>query len=136
MHNSFNICLPITIIFFYLYWRPPPHRTSAQQIAKVNTKLYISKYYRHLKEAKLCLVKKDTKIDSNFLFNEKFRNHFNFFTWISTWLYGSWHHQTILKKYPFWKHDSWFSSEVTKLTSVFYLKNDAWKINILSNNMS
>ena len=50
MHNSFNICLPITIIFFYLYWRPPPHRTSAQQIAKVNTKLYISKYYRHLKE--------------------------------------------------------------------------------------
>ena len=29
-----------------------------------------------------------------------------------------------------------WSPEVSKLTSVFYLKNDAWKINILSNNMS
>ena len=35
-----------------------------------------------------------------------------------TWLYGSWHLQRILKKYPFWKYDSCFSSEVLKLTSV------------------
>ena len=35
-----------------------------------------------------------------------------------TWLYGSWNHQRILKKHPFWKYDSWFSSEVSKLALV------------------
>ena len=35
-----------------------------------------------------------------------------------TWLYGSWNHQRILKKHPFWKYDSCFSSEVWKLASV------------------
>ena len=37
-----------------------------------------------------------------------------------TWLYGSWNHQRILKKHPFWKYDGWFSSEVSKPTSVKY----------------
>ena len=35
-----------------------------------------------------------------------------------TWLYGSWNHQRILKKHPFWNYDSWFSSEASKLASV------------------
>ena len=35
-----------------------------------------------------------------------------------TWLYGSWNHQRILKKHPFWKYDRWFSSEVSKVASV------------------
>ena len=35
-----------------------------------------------------------------------------------TCLYGSWNHQRILKKHPFWKYDSCFSSEVSKLASV------------------
>ena len=36
-----------------------------------------------------------------------------------TWSYGSWHPQRILKKYPFWKYDSCFSSELSKLASVW-----------------
>ena len=35
------------------------------------------------------------------------------------WLCGSWFHQRILKKLPSWKYNSWFSSEVSKLTSVW-----------------
>ena len=35
-----------------------------------------------------------------------------------TWLYGSWNHPIILKTHPFWKYDSWFSSDVSKLASV------------------
>ena len=34
------------------------------------------------------------------------------------WLYGSWNHQRILKKHSFWKYDSWFSSERSKLALV------------------
>ena len=37
-----------------------------------------------------------------------------------TWVYGSWNHQRILKKHPFWKYDGWFSSEVSKPTPVKY----------------
>ena len=36
------------------------------------------------------------------------------------WLYGSWNHQKILKKDSFWKCDGWFSSEVSKPSSVKY----------------
>ena len=32
-------------------------------------------------------------------------------------LCGSWDHQRILSKQPKWKYDSWFPSEVSKLTS-------------------
>ena len=35
-----------------------------------------------------------------------------------TWLHGSWNHQRIWKKHPFWKYDSWFSSERSKLALV------------------
>ena len=49
-----------------------------------------------------------------------------------TWLYGSWHHQRILKKYPFWKHDSRFSSEVSKPTSVKWCFFRHEKIDILT----
>ena len=44
-----------------------------------------------------------------------------------TWLYDSWHFQRIWKKYPFWKYDSWFSSEMSKLTSVRNELNLSWK---------
>ena len=40
-----------------------------------------------------------------------------------TWLYGSWHPQRILKKYPFWKYASWFFSEVSNLTLVRNMLN-------------
>ena len=43
-----------------------------------------------------------------------------------TWISGSWHHQRILKKWPFWKNDSWFSSKESKLTSVKYPWNYAF----------
>ena len=42
----------------------------------------------------------------------------SFFYLHFTWLFGSWNHQRTLKKQPFWKYYSWFSSEVSKLTSV------------------
>ena len=32
--------------------------------------------------------------------------------------FSSWNHKRILKNYPFWKCNSWFSSEVSKLASV------------------
>ena len=50
-----------------------------------------------------------------------------------TWLYGSWNHQRILKKHPFWKYDSWFSSDVSKPTSVKYPWNQAWQKLIFTN---
>jgi hypothetical protein len=37
--------------------------------------------------------------------------HFN-------WLFCSWNQQRVLKKKPFWKYESWFPSEVSKLSSV------------------
>ena len=36
------------------------------------------------------------------------------------WKIYSWYHQRIWKKYPFWKNDSWFSTEVSKFTSAEY----------------
>ena len=56
-----------------------------------------------------------------------------------TWLCGSWKPQRILKKYLFWKYESWFPSEVSKLTSVCYPRKDAFsatKKNIFTNIMS
>jgi hypothetical protein len=47
------------------------------------------------------------------------------------WLYSLWNHQT------YWKYDSWFSSELSKLTLVFCHWNDAFsgmKKLILTNN--
>ena len=43
-----------------------------------------------------------------------------------TWLCGWWHHKRILKKKPFWKYDSWFSSKKSKLTLANYPWNDAF----------
>ena len=74
---------------------------------------------------KLCSVKKDTRLNQVFYLIKSSGIIFIFYLDF-TWLYGSWHHQRILKKYPFWKHDSSFSSEVSKLTSVFYPWNDAF----------
>jgi hypothetical protein len=42
------------------------------------------------------------------------------------WLCGSWQHQRIFKKWPFWKNHSWFSSKESKLTSVKYPWNYAF----------
>ena len=55
--------------------------------------------------------------------NKKFRNCLYFFNLHFTWLYGSWHPQRILKKYPFWKYASCFFSEVSNLTSVRNMLN-------------
>ena len=49
-----------------------------------------------------------------------------FFSLHFTWLYDSWNHQRVLEKWPFCKYDSWFSSLVSKLTSVFYPWNNAF----------
>ena len=46
-----------------------------------------------------------------------------FFSLHFTW---SWNHQRVLEKWPFCKYDSWFSSLVSKLTSVFYPWNNAF----------
>ena len=54
-----------------------------------------------------------------------------------TWLNGSWYQQRILKKLSFWKYESWFSSEVSKLTSAIYPWNNTFsgmKKMILNNN--
>ena len=48
----------------------------------------------------------------------KVQNLFLYFHLHVTWLYGSWYHQKNLEKKAFWKYDSWFSSEVSKITSV------------------
>ena len=64
---------------------------------------------------------------SIFFINEKFRWYILFLHLHFTWLCGSWKPKRILKKYLFWKYESWFPSEVTKLTSVCYPQNDAWK---------
>ena len=56
---------------------------------------------------------------------------FFFFYLHFIWLYSLWNHQT------YWKYDSWFSSELSKLTLVFYHWNDAFsgmKKLILTNN--
>jgi hypothetical protein len=70
-------------------------------------------------------LKKKTKVYSWFWI-EKISEIILFFYLHFPWLYEPWQQQRILKKYPFWKHDSWFSSEVSKLTSVFYPWNDAF----------
>ena len=68
-------------------------------------------YERHLKNTfpvyiiKVCSVKKDTKLNQVFCLI-KVQKSFSFFYLNFTWLYGSWHHQRIMKKYPFWKHES------------------------------
>ena len=62
-------------------------------------------------------VKKVTIPNSTFLMVKSWEIILSFYLHF-TWLYGSWNHQRILKKHPFWKYDSWFSSEVSKLTSV------------------
>ena len=54
--------------------------------------------------------------------NESSKTCFDFYLHF-TWLCGSRYHQRFLKKYPFWKYNSWFSSEVSKLTSVWYKLN-------------
>ena len=70
---------------------------------------------------------KKIQIESSLLFNKKFRNHFHFSTWIlpdymahditkEFWKNTYFEKIPILKKYLFWKHDSWFSAEVSKLT--------------------
>ena len=64
---------------------------------------------------------------SIFFINEKFRWYILFLHLHFTSLCGSWKAKKILKKYLFWKYESWFPSEVTKLTSVCYPQNDAWK---------
>ena len=49
-----------------------------------------------------------------------------FFYLYFTWLCVSWKLKRNLKKYLFLKYDSWFPSEVSKLTSVKYPWNDAF----------
>lgn len=70
-------------------------------------------------------LKKETKVNPLFLSEKKWELTLSFYLHFP-WLYGPWKQQRVLKKYPFWKHDSWFSSEVSKLTSVFYPRNDAF----------
>ena len=70
-------------------------------------------------------LKKKAKVYPLFLI-QKISEITLFFYLHFPWLYGPWQQQRILKKYPFWKHDSWFSTEVSKLTSVFYARNDAF----------
>ena len=60
---------------------------------------------------------KVTTLNSNFLMVYRSEN-ISFLYLHFIWLYGSWNHHRILKKHPFWKYDSWFSSEVSKLASV------------------
>ncbi len=43
-----------------------------------------------------------------------------------TWLCGSWNHQRLFEKQTFWRNDSWFPLEVSKLTSVKYPWNQAF----------
>ena len=57
---------------------------------------------------------------SLFFSNEKFKKQILFFYLHFTWLCGSWKFQRILKKYWFWKCESWFPFEVAKLTSANY----------------
>ena len=81
-------------------------------------------FYHHFLH-KVCSVKKETKLNQVFCLI-KVQKSFSFSYLNFTWFYGSWHHKRILNKYPFWKHGSWFSSEVSKLTSVFYPQNYAF----------
>ena len=62
---------------------------------------------------------KVTTLNSNFLMVYSSENILFLYLHF-TWLYGSWNHQRILKKHPFWKYDSWFSSELWKPSSVKY----------------
>ena len=57
---------------------------------------------------------------------KKYQNSFLFFYLHLLWLWELWHHQRILKNQPSYFQNGWFSSEVSKLTSVFYLWNDAF----------
>ena len=75
------------------------------------------------------------KFELNFLLNKKFRIFFIFYLHF-TWLYGIRLTKDFFKL-PFWKYDSYFSSEVSKLPSVFCYWNDAFsgiKKIILTNN--
>ena len=69
----------------------------------------------------------------------KHSERIQFFYLLIPLLCGSWEHQRILSNKPFWKYDSWFSFEVTKLTSVFYPWNDSFlgmkKNNLTTNNV-
>ena len=69
--------------------------------------------------SKVCPIENNTNLNSIFCLI-KVQKLILFFHLHFTWLCGSWHHQRILKKYPFWKNDSWFSTEVSKFTSAEY----------------
>ena len=53
------------------------------------------------------------KIDNDFCLVKSSKNFYLNFIW----LYSSRHPERIFWKYPFWKYNSWFSSEVSKPTS-------------------
>ena len=92
--------------------------------------IYNVPIYWRSKSDKLCSAIKETNLNYFFLFKKKFRNDFFFYLHF-IWLYSLWNHQT------YWKYDSWFSSELSKLTLVFYHWNDAFsgmKKLILTNN--
>jgi hypothetical protein len=60
---------------------------------------------------------KVTTLNSNFLMVYSSENILFLYLHF-TWVYGSWNHQRILDFFFFWKYDSWFSSEVSKLALV------------------
>ena len=127
-----NVCLDLILVS-----RVSKHSSSGSgctaQWTKIDTSIRKTKNCFLVKD---WILKKQTKVYSRFLL-KKFQTSFLFFRLHLLWLWKSWHHQRILKKLPFWKYDGWFSSEVSKFTSVFYLWNDAFscmKRNILITN--
>ena len=66
---------------------------------------------------KVCPVENNTNLNSIFCLL-KGQKLILFLYLHFTWLCGSWHHQRILKKYPFWKCESCFPSEASKFTLV------------------
>ena len=80
--------------------------------------------------AKLCV----TKVYLKKLLVKSSKNNFIFYLNF-TWLCVSWKLHRILKKYPFWKFESWFPSEVSKLTSANYHWNFRHEKKIISTNI-
>ena len=81
--------------------------------------LCISVRYYSFYCSKVCPIENNTHLHSLFCLL-KVQKLILFFHLHFTWLCGSWHHQRIFKKYPFWKNDSSFFTEVSKFTSAEY----------------
>ena len=111
-----SISFLLSYLYWYQYWNQFTIIILTEKFTKILAWMFcfcVSTYYRPIENER-------ENVYSKFLLMKSSKKVLSFYLRV-TWLYGSWYHPKILKKKAFWKYESWFSSEVPKITSVNYL---------------